>query len=214
MLILLEYFMQQSARYLMQKDNVMSKIIPQLPELSPLPKMDPYIALLKSIIGQQLSLSSAEAIWQRFNHFFSTGISADNILLKEEHELRELGLSLQKIKYIQALSSFYLSETNFFKNIESYSDEEIINTLVSVYGIGRWTVQMLLIFSLNREDVFAIDDLIIKKMIMELYNVNEKGKALVIKLNTISEQWIPYRSIACRYLWHWRGNLKRTTKKH
>ncbi|MBK8347385.1 MAG: DNA-3-methyladenine glycosylase 2 family protein [Saprospiraceae bacterium] len=158
--------------------------------------------LIRSIVSQQLSTTAAATIYKRFLNAFekNENISAQ-ILNKTLDELRSLGLSYQKAGYIQNVvrhfDEYRLYETDWNK----WSDEDIIHELTKIKGVGKWTVEMILMFSLYREDVLPLDDLIIRNHMISLYDVRSEKKQLISDLTEIAEKWRPYRTYACRYLW-------------
>jgi len=159
--------------------------------------------LLKSIVSQQLSTGAAETIYNRFLKLLKPELAlhqAVNILSVEE--LRKAGLSYQKAQYLKNVAIFFESNNLLETTWDKMSDEEIINLLTQIKGVGVWTVQMLLMFTLYREDVFPIDDLIIRKSIVNLYEIESTDtKNLLKEVHFIADNWRPYRTIACRYLW-------------
>ncbi len=170
-------------------------------------KNDVYSDLIRSIISQQLSVKAAATIHGRFLKLFRSSYPKPNLLLKKTNEqLRTVGLSRQKSGYVKNVAQFAMKENLLDTDWSKYSDEEIINYLTQIKGVGKWTVQMILMFSLKRPDVFPVDDLGIQQGIIQLYNVKETGRSLKPKLIQISEKWSPYRSTACRYIWKWKDS--------
>ncbi|MCU0392435.1 MAG: DNA-3-methyladenine glycosylase 2 family protein [Thermoflexibacter sp.] len=165
-----------------------------------------FIDLLEAIISQQLSIKAADTIYKRFVGLFDLGkIYPSQILKFDDPTLRAVGLSNQKTKYIKNLAEFATHNSLEIEEINKKSDEEIIGLLTQIKGIGRWTVEMMLMFSLQRPNVFPIDDLGIYQSMIELYQIDETNKKETRKkLYEIAEHWNPYRSWACRYLWKWR----------
>ena len=173
---------------------------------------DLYISLLESIVSQQISTKAADAIFARVRALFPDNYPhADALRLKTADELRSAGLSFQKIKYLQSVAEFALTESGDLPplaraRLDAMTDEEIVHYLVPIKGVGRWTVEMLLMFVLNRPDVFPIDDLVIRQRMILAYpeRTNDlTGKALYKVLHEIAEPWRPYRTTASRYLWRW-----------
>ncbi len=156
--------------------------------------------LLESIIGQQLSVKAASTIIKRFVSLFPDpkNIRPEDILAKNADILRSVGLSRQKISHLQSLSEFILSEKLILESLKDMSDEIVIEELTRVKGIGRWTAEMILIFSLGREDVFSMGDLGLRTAVSKIYGVDREDK---IKIENISKVWSPYRSLASLYLW-------------
>lgn len=162
--------------------------------------------LCASIISQQLSTKVASVIHQRFLGLFG-GIepAPRQILDTEDAVLRSIGLSAAKTGYIKSVAQFELDQGMGLKKIGKWSDEDIIAYLTQIRGVGRWTVEMLLMFALGREDVFAVDDLGIRNAMIGLYHIkSDNPKDLRTSLLKASEPWRPYRSYACLHLWRWK----------
>ncbi|GAB3790102.1 3-methyladenine DNA glycosylase AlkA [Spirosoma horti] len=196
-------------------DPVMARIIAETPS----PKIfndyadDLYLALLESIVSQQISVKAADAIFGRFRALFPDNYpDANALLLKTTEELRSAGLSFQKIKYLQSVATFSLEKSGAALSrayVDAMTDEEIVQYLLPIKGVGRWTVEMLLMFVLNRPDVFPIDDLVIRQRMMRAYPEQTNGltgKPLYNVLLDIAEPWRPHRTTASRYLWRWQPN--------
>lgn len=194
-------------------DPILDKII-QTIELPKLTKTkDIYLDMLEVIISQQLAGNVARFIYNRFLDSFDGRYPKPELLLKTSDEsLRSVGLSNSKAKYVKNLADFAANNDLSVKRIDSMSDQEIIDTLTQVKGIGKWSVEMLLIFSLQRPDVFPYDDLVIKKSMIEIYRIKETGKELIPKMISIAEKWKPNRTRASRYLWAYYG-LQSSKKK-
>ncbi len=158
--------------------------------------------LMRSIISQQLSTSAAKTIYSRFLKLLNeTEPFAKQILNLSLDELRSVGLSIQKANYIKNVAEHF--DQNQLHDIDwnTLSDDEIISELTKIKGVGRWTVEMILIFSLHRPDVLPLDDLVVRNNMMQLYNVTGSKKEVYSKLTEIAEAWRPFRSYASRYLW-------------
>ena len=191
----------------LSRDVKMAAIMPQI-EL-PIVEVhnDIYLDLLNSIVSQQLSVKAADTIFKRFIALFTESYPAPQHVLDIDAEiLRGCGLSYQKATYIKNIAAYWINNKDAMKDWLSMSDDEIIAELTPIKGVGKWTVQMILMFRLNRLDVFPIDDLGIRQGMVKMYNVEETGKDLIKKLHEISESWRPYRSIACRYVWKYKDN--------
>lgn len=154
--------------------------------------------LIESIISQQLSVKAADTIFGRFKYLFDPKTFPDPkaILAMEDQKIRDAGISFQKISYIKSVADAFVSDLIDIKKIRKMSDEEVIAALTKIRGVGKWTAEMILIFTLNRPDVFSIGDLGIRNAIAKLYGI--KDPKITIEL---SEKWKPYRSTACWYLW-------------
>lgn len=169
----------------------------KLPWQPPRPHFD---ALCRAIIGQQLSTKAAATIALRFDAWAMNagGLRPDVVLNASATELRALGLSGQKATYIVALADAWKTESALDR-LEHADDVEVIRMLTSIKGIGEWTAQMFMLFTLRRPDVFAPRDLGIKKAMERLYGLSMASSDR--ELEAFSERWSPYRSLACRHLW-------------
>lgn len=184
------------------KDPIMAKIIRNEGDLPKIAKKSVFTALVSSIISQQVSIEAADAIFTKVcNHFGTRRLKPELIFGTDQETLRTAGLSRQKASYVLSITDFFMQVEN--KNIKwsKLTDEEIISKLTEIKGIGKWTVQMLLMFTLGREDVFPSGDLGIQLAMKECYDLKQEKKALIIKMEEIAEQWSPYRTLASRYLW-------------
>jgi DNA-3-methyladenine glycosylase II len=162
----------------------------------PLPlrrKPDGFAELLSAIVSQQVSTASAAAIWGRMKDAGLTG--PRKILAASEADLRDVGLSRQKIRYSQELARKRIN----FKSLRSAPTEEVIRTLVEVPGIGTWTAEVYAMFSLGRADVFAHGDLALQEAARVLYALDERPKER--QMREMAEAWSPWRSVAARLLW-------------
>ena len=174
---------------------------------------DVYLALLESIVSQQISVKAADAIFARLCSLFPDDYpKADALLARSFDDLRGAGLSGQKVKYIQSVADFSLTNRLDRPFFNPMTDEEVVQYLLPIKGVGRWTVEMLLMFVLDRPDVFPIDDLVIRQRMVLAYpdQTNElTGKTLYKTLQEIAHAWRPYRTTASRYLWRWKpGGLQ------
>jgi DNA-3-methyladenine glycosylase II len=163
---------------------------------------DVYLILLKSIVSQQLSTKAANTIYSRFEALFNTSYPKPKEVLRLSNEtLRSVGLSGQKCSYIKALAEYALEYDMSYEHISTLSNEDLIEQLTSIKGVGQWTVEMMLIFSLKRLDVFPYDDLVVRNQMIKLYNLQGKGKQLKQECFAIAQDWHPYGSIASLFLW-------------
>jgi len=197
----------QAAHAVLEKDPVLRKIIQHTPEYKKDfdAGQDVYLALLESIVSQQISVKAADAIFARFVQLFPDQYPHPSAVLQlSEAEMRSAGLSFQKINYLRNVAQFTLVQGIDYAQLQQKTDEEIIAYLTPIKGVGRWTVEMLLMFVLGREDVFPYDDLVIRQKMMRAYGVDLTSKLLKNRLFEIAEAWRPYRSTACRYLWRWK----------
>lgn len=164
------------------------------------------LRLMSAIMGQQLSTRVAKIIYDRFiNLFDGREPSPHQVLKLTDEQLRSIGLSNAKVQYVKNVAAFWTEHELTDAAFEALDNDEIIDLLTQIKGVGRWTVEMLLMFTLGREDVFAVDDLGIQKAMTALYKLEQlpikERKEKMIKL---SKKWHPYQSYACLYLWNWK----------
>ena len=166
---------------------------------------DLYLDLLSSIMAQQLSVNAADTIFARFLDLFPDRYPSPALLsaMSDEH-LRTAGVSRQKAGYVRHVAAFAVAQGFDRRAIDRMTDDEVIAHLTQIKGVGRWTVEMLLMFSLNRSDVFPVDDLGIQIAMKKLYGLRGEGRALRQRMIRIAEAWRPFRTHACKCLWRWR----------
>lgn len=175
----------------------------QMPPFSPSRRV--YYDLLESIVSQQLSVKVADVIFKRFLTLFPDGYPhPEQVLAIDFDRLRGVGLSNQKANYLRNVAQFSLDNDLESRDWDNMSEPEIIQFLTQIKGVGRWTVEMLLMFTLGRLDVLPLDDLGIQQGMQKLFGIEETGKNLKIRMVELAEPWRPYRTIACRYLWRYK----------
>ena len=186
-----------------RKDPVLYEAINDLDmEIRPELDIDIYVSLLNSIVSQQLSIKVVRIIWRRFTDLFPGGYPDANQLLLTEHSLlRRVGLSNSKANYLKNVAEFKLKNDMSFDYLQAMSDDEVIRYLTQIKGVGKWTVQMILMFPMDRPNVFPIDDLGIRNVMRDLYGLQLENKDLRKKLLEIAETWHPYKSLASKYIW-------------
>jgi DNA-3-methyladenine glycosylase II len=184
-------------RELAERDPVLDRLIERLGPLE-LPKpREPFIALARSIVGQQLSVQAAGTIWLRVN--LGGPVTPERLLSTDEQELRAAGVSRPKIRYLRDLSARVLDGRLDLERLPSLPDEEVIAEVTQVLGIGRWSAEMFLIFSLGRPDVLALDDVGLLRSAGWLLGLGRNATSL--ELAEAGDKWRPYRSLASMYLW-------------
>lgn len=191
----------------LQKDKKLSKILgEELHELR-LHKNIP-VRLMASIMSQQLSTKVAKVIFHRFLNLYKGKEPKPQQVLDTTNEtLRAIGLSNAKVGYVKNVAAFCIEHAITDKQLLAMSNEEIVALLTQIKGVGKWTVEMLLMFSLGREDVFAVDDLGIQQAMIKIYKLNASDKKLVREqMLKISLKWSPYRTYACLHLWGWKDS--------
>lgn len=164
------------------------------------------LRLIASVTSQQLSTKVADVIFGRFLSLYKTSSpKAGQILDTPVETLRSIGLSYQKAAYIHNIARFTAEHKITDTLLHKMSDAEIIQLLTQIKGVGQWTVEMLLMFSLGREDVMPVDDFGIQSAMCHLYKIdNGNKKEMKAKMIRRAEKWRPYRTYACRYLWLWK----------
>ena len=191
-------FWDLAKKDLIKKDKKLGNIIISYPKDFLFSKSDPFYTLSRSIVGQQISVKAAQAVWDRLELKVKK-ISPKNINSLHFQSLKSCGLSRQKITYLKSLSTAFINKEVNPKQWHLLSDEKIIEELITIKGIGVWTAEMYLIFNLCRPDVFPSDDLGLIKGICNCYNLDYPiSKEHAIKL---SKKWKPWRSVATWYFW-------------
>ncbi len=183
----------------LSKDPVMKKLIEtyELPGWSYSGNL--FLEICGSIIGQQLSVKAGNTIEQRFLSLYADkNPTPMQVLNTDDEKLRTCGLSYAKIKYVKGVCESIINQEIDFESMRTWPDEEVIESLIKLKGIGRWTAEMFLMFSYGREDVFSLGDLGLRNAVSRLYGVNRDD---LLAIETISQKWKPYRSLASRYLW-------------
>ncbi|MFT3682349.1 MAG: DNA-3-methyladenine glycosylase 2 family protein [Ferruginibacter sp.] len=168
-----------------------------------------WLHLCGSIMSQQLSTKVADVIYKRFLNLYPRKKPTLQLIIDTPFEtLRGIGLSNAKTNYVKNVCVFFLENDLSDAALHKMSNEELIKKLTEIKGVGQWTVEMILMFSLGREDVFALDDLGIQQAVAKLYKLDTANKKeLKQKMHEVSLKWSPYRTYACRYLWGWKDNV-------
>ncbi|MGI0017733.1 MAG: DNA-3-methyladenine glycosylase family protein [Nitrosotalea sp.] len=183
----------------LRDDPILEKIIDRVGEFKFKKRNHHFAVLVESIISQQLATSAAEAIFSRFKALYSDFPTSTDILSTRKTKLRSVGLSGMKIDYLKDLSKHIKEGTLEIKKLPKMSDEDVITQLMQVKGIGRWTAEMFLIFSLGRMDVFPVGDLGLRKGVQLAFSLKELPKPK--ETEKFGDRWRPYRSVATWYLW-------------
>ena len=183
----------------LRKDRKLAKVIDLVGEFNLSLTKNPYESLVEAIITQQLSANAADSISTRFRAIYGKFPKPADVVGTSDAKLRKAGLSYMKVSYIKDLSKKVESKEIRLSYMKNLSDEEVIVQLTQVKGIGRWTAEMFLIFSLGRLDVLPVGDLGLRKGIKNLYSLEELPEKEQIE--RIAEKWRPYRSVATWYLW-------------
>lgn len=189
----------------LKKDKKLAPILAEADHVIKKRKNTP-VRLMASIISQQLSTKVAAIIFGRFIALFDgKEPNCAQVLACTNENLRSIGLSQSKVHYIQNVAQFFLDHKITDKQLYAMEPEAILNLLTQIKGVGKWTVEMLMLFSLGQQDVFAVDDLGIQQAMIRLYKIEHATKKeLHTKMLSISGKWAPYRSFACLHLWQWK----------
>ena len=199
--------LKKASRHLSKVDPVLSDIIKLYPECNIVPHTDYYWELIDSIISQQLSVKAAASIERRFQELMGSKVpKPEDILAKSVEELRTAGLSNAKANYIRDLAKNIIDGTVRFDALDSQTNQEIINELTKVKGIGEWTAHMFLIFCMGRLDVLPTGDLGIRNGVRKLYNLADAPTPQEIIEIAEKNKWTPYESVASWYIWQSLGN--------
>jgi DNA-3-methyladenine glycosylase II len=166
------------------------------------------LRLCAHIMSQQLSTKVADVIFKRFMNLFNGKEPLPEDILKiDTVTLRSIGLSNAKVSYVHNVARFAAEKGMDEKKLSKMTNEEVIEYLTQIKGVGRWTVEMVLMFTLARPDVFAIDDLGIQTAMHKLYRIDKADKKkMKARMLRVSEKWSPFRTYACMHLWHWKDN--------
>lgn len=191
----------KKAKMHLARDVVMEKLIKIHKDPEWQEESDLFKDIVESIISQQLSVKAAHTITQRFVSLWPEKKFPDphDILSQDDHEIRQKGISYSKVSYIKGLAQAVSSREIDLDSLHDLSDLEVKKKLTNLKGIGDWTAEMIMIFSLKRPDVFSMGDIGLRNAVSRLYGVDRDGFA---KIEEISLVWKPYRSIASRYLWN------------
>lgn len=192
------------------KDKKFKKILELQQPFSLVKRKNVHLHLCNSIMSQQLSTKVADVFQKRFlNLYDNKSPTAQQIAATALQTLRSIGLSNAKANYVINVCNFFIDEKLTDARLYKMSNEELIKYLTQIKGVGRWTVEMILMFTLGREDVFAVDDLGIQQAMCKLYNIDTADKKVMKeKMVAISKKWSPYRTYGCRYLWGWKDAPK------
>jgi DNA-3-methyladenine glycosylase II len=192
----------------LSKDKKLKEIIALQEPYVLVSRKNVYLHLCSSIMSQQLNTKVAAVIYNRFLDLYKNRKPGlQQIIDTPVGALRSLGLSNAKAQYVQNVCRFFLAEKITDAKLHKMSNEELIKYLSAIKGVGQWTVEMILMFTLGREDVFALDDLGIQQSIARLYQLDATNKKILKEqMLQLSAKWSPYRTYACRYLWGWKDN--------
>lgn len=191
------------ARHLARVDPKLRKIIRKVGPCALRPRRDYFVVLCKAIYAQQISTRVAAVLFGRFRQQFPAKRPTPALVLRllngDPALLKPCGLSRQKTKYLRDLAEHFVTGKIPTRRLSAMSDQEVIDALIRVHGIGRWTAEMFLMFVLNRTDVLPVDDLGLRDAVREVYDLKHRPTAKELYL--LAESWRPWRSLATWYLW-------------
>ena len=190
-------YWNEAAAALAERDPVLRAVIGRLPGLALAPRVDPFVALARSIVGQQISVKAAQAIWNRLATRLGD-VSPASVVRARRPALRTCGLSAQKAEYLKDLARKFADGDLDASRWHALEDEILIEELTRVKGIGRWTAEMFLMFHLVRPDVLPTGDLGIQRAMSLHYN---RGRPMTVaRMRKVGAAWAPWRSVAAWYL--------------
>lgn len=200
-----EYW-DEACRHLSKRDRVMKKMIPKFGEARLQSRGDAFTTLARSIVGQQISVKAAQSVWERFAALMQVDASAKSTAIVPAHvagltqeALRGAGLSVRKVEYLRDLAEHFDAGRVHVQQWTQMDDEAIIEELVAIRGIGRWTAEMFLIFYLMRPNVLPLDDVgLLKGISLNYFSGEPVSRA---EAREVGEAWAPYRSVATWYIW-------------
>jgi DNA-3-methyladenine glycosylase II len=188
----------EACKHLMKKDRVMKRLIPQFGEASLQSRGDAFVTLARSIVGQQVSVKAAQTVWDRFA-LLPRKITPANVLKLKVDDMRAAGLSARKVEYIVDLALHFDNGALHVKKWSEMTDDAIIEELVAIRGIGRWTAEMFLMFHLMRPNVLPLDDVGLINGISRNYFSGEAVSRS--EAREVAAAWAPYCSVATWYIW-------------
>jgi len=210
-----EVKLSQAAEHLAKNDKRLAPIIAASGPCRIKPHNDHYGELVGSIVGQQLSSVAAGTIWRRVLDLFDGNMPAPEQLIKvKDQKLRDVGLSWAKVKYVKDLAQHVLDGRLDLEHIATMPNEQVIEQLTAVKGLGEWSAHMFMIFGLGRLDILPVGDLGVRKAVMGLYDLEEMPDPA--RMVTIANQnnWHLYESVAAWYLWQSLDNNPQKKSRH
>jgi len=178
-------------------DPVLGELIELQKPIAYQPRGDYFFSLCRSIIGQQVSVAAAAAILGRFEA--AAKFKPDRVVKLSDADMKSIGLSRQKTAYIRDLAQHFVEDPEIYKHLDKLDDQAVMDELIKVKGVGLWTAQMFLMFTLSRPDVFAAGDVGLQRAMKQLYGWDAVPNEQ--ELIEVAERWRPYRSVACWHLW-------------
>lgn len=207
--------LRQAEKYLAQNDKRLAPVIQQSGPCTIKPHTDHYGELVGSIVGQQLSTAAAATIWKRVLDLFEGKMPRPEQLVKiDDQKLRDVGLSWAKVRYVKDLAEHILDGRLDLSHIATMPNDQLIEQLTAVKGIGEWSAHMFMMFGLGRLDILPVGDLGIRKGVMLLYGLKELPSPEQIITIANKNKWHPYESVACWYVWQSLDNNPDKKSRH
>ena len=191
-------YWEEACKHLIMKDRVMKRLIPKFGDVCLETRGDAFVTLARSIVGQQISVKASQTIWDRFEAL-QKKITPDSMLKLKINDMRTAGLSARKVEYLVDLAIHFDSKAVHFKEWSKMTDDDIIEELIAIRGIGRWTAEMFLIFHLMRPNVLPLDDVGLINGISHNYFSGETVSRS--EAREVAQAWAPYCSVATWYIW-------------
>lgn len=201
------HYWGEAQAHLHKRDKVMSGLVERFPVGSLGTRGEAMVTLMRSVVGQQISVKAAASIWAKFEALVGPTFTAARVLALRDEEMRACGFSGSKVKYVKGIASGFADGSVHPGLWDEMEDEAVIKELVKLPGIGRWTAEMFLMFFLMRPDVLALGDLGLINGFKRAYGKKFKDKDEVPlkvwqqRLDAAGAKWVPYRTVACWYLW-------------
>lgn len=188
---------EKEINYLKKKDKKLSEAIDRIGKIERRVIPNLFEALINSIVSQQISSKAADTVWKRLINLLGE-IKPETIMDEDINRIQKCGMTFRKASYIKEISENVYSETLNINELNNLSDEEVIKILTSLNGIGVWTAEMLMIFSMGRPDIVSWGDLAIRRGMCNLYNLKDISK---VQFERYKQRYSPYGSVASLYLW-------------
>lgn len=207
--------LRQAEKHLIVSDKKLAPIIKSCGPCRIKPHSDYYAELVGSIVGQQLSTAAAATIWERLLGLFDGQMPTPWELIKiDDEKLRDCGLSWAKVRYVKDLAQHILDRRLDLEQIVKMPNEQVIEQLTAVKGIGEWSAHMFMMFGLGRLDILPVRDLGIRKAMLALYDLNKMPDPAMCITIANDNRWHPYESVACWYLWQSLDNNPQKKSRH
>ncbi len=193
------HYWDDAVAELMDRDRILRRLIPEHPEVHLASRGEPFLTLVRAVVGQQISVKAADAVWGRFTGLVGECPQPDDVMAQAPDALRGVGLSRRKVEYVLDLAAHFAAGQVHPAQWADMPDEAIIRELTAIRGIGRWTAEMFLIFNLRRPDILPLDDVGLLKAISLHYFSGEPVSRF--EAREVAQAWRPWSTVATWYLW-------------